>query len=328
MRADAIANSSRLQFITRKVLAAGVLITQRLYGICRKSDFTWRYIANLRPWLEYQRVRKPLSAVQSRLVADLKRDGIAITSVKELMGDTSLFEELAAATWKCHASLADEISKARGHGTDMPSPDHVKPYLFMLLGLQPVLDPNDIFARFVLRPEVLSIVNSYFGVLAKLRQCNVWYNFRAQIEPKGSQLWHRDPEDRSVLKLFVYLMDVDEGAGPLSYAPGTHPQGGIKILPESRLGLEGQTYVHRSNDTQMSAVVPRESWITAMGPKGTVVLVDTRGYHKGGFAREHDRILYMCMFTSKASIPLKALFDCQLPTPTYTDKAVAFAISS
>jgi hypothetical protein len=128
--------------------------------------------------------------------------------------------------------------------------------------------------------------------------------------------------------MFVYLTDVDEGAGPLSYAPGTHAQGIVKADPKAKLIREGNgnAKVRRSDDMQMSAVVPAESWITATGPKGTIVFADTRGFHKGGLARQRDRIVYMCAFTSKASTLLEDLFERKLPIPACSDKAMVFAV--
>jgi hypothetical protein len=43
-----------------KVLTLKKLIIQEVFRLCIHSDFTWRYIANLRLRLEYQRIRKPL----------------------------------------------------------------------------------------------------------------------------------------------------------------------------------------------------------------------------------------------------------------------------
>jgi hypothetical protein len=171
------------------------------------------------------------------------------------------------------------------------------------------------------------MANGYFGMLTKLRYYNVWHTFARQAPARESQLWHRDPEDRYVLKMFVYLTDVDEGAGPLTYAPGTHAQGAVITAGESRLVREGHTNVRRSDDTKIDAVVPKKSWITAIGPKGTVVLEDTRDYHKGGLARERERILYTCMFNSQASC-YPELFERKLPLAHYSDKAMAFAIGA
>jgi hypothetical protein len=320
MTTGAFPETGMLRTAKRKLVTAKRLITQGMYRLCSESDLTWRYVANLKPCFDYQRMRKSLTPVQQRLVADLKRDGIAISSVEQLLGKASLFEELESAVWSCEVSLADEINQAR---LDAGKPDHVKSYCFHLLGRSQVWDLNSIFLRFAVQPVILDIANAYFGMLTRLLYYNVWHNLPIQSEARESQLWHRDPEDRQILKLFVYLSDVDQGSGPLSYAPGTHALGAVKTVPESRLLKEGSTYVRRSDDVQMSAVISRENWITALGPKATIVFVDTRGYHKGGLVRDHDRIVYTCMFNSRASsYPLRH----ELSVPPQMDEAVAFAI--
>jgi hypothetical protein len=256
-------------------------------------------------------------------LVDLQRNGIAITSVGELLGNSRLFEDLDMAVQALEASLADEINEAREH-VNMPGRN--KRYVVELLGHRPTLDPDDIFARFALQPEVLSLVNRYFGMWTKLWYYNVWHNIPTHEAPRESQLWHRDPEDRYILKMFVYLTDVDEGAGPLSYAPGTHAQGTIKSDAEATLVREGNVTVRRSDDRQMHAVVPKQHWITATGAKGTVVLADTRGYHKGGHACTRDRILYMCMYCSQANT-YPDVFVRKLSSSTH-NKTRAFAVGS
>lgn len=325
MKSSGSSKSGASGFITRKAHAVKDLLAHELYHACSQSDFTWRYIANLKPWLAYQSAQPSLDPTQERMLAKLERDGAAITSVKEFFGDTNPFAELEATVGKLEGLLSGEIKKAR---EELDLPGRVKSYLIKLLGSHPVLDPNDIFARLALHPKVLAVVNSYFGMFAKLRHYNVWHNFPTQAEPQESQLWHRDPEDRCILKMFVYLTDVDEGAGPLSYAPGTHARGAVIADPQAHLMREGsgKTITRRTDDAQMRVIVPEERWITATGPKGTIVFVDTRGYHKGGLARQHDRIVYMCAFTSKASVLLEDLFERKLSIPSGTDKATAFAI--
>lgn len=303
-------------------LTAKDLINRGVYTVYRQSDFTWRYLANLRPTVAYRRMRKPLYPTHAELVATLKHDGIAITSIEELFGSAQLFQELEAAVSKHEASLRNDIDKARA---DVNRPGRNKSYVFKLLGSIPTLDPSNIFVRIALQPEVLSITNHYFGMLTKLRYYNVWRNFPTKAAPKESQLWHRDPEDRYILKMFIYLTDVDEGAGPLSYAPGTHMQGRVKARPPSRRVREGRTNVRRTEDAQMNTTVPKAQWITAVGPKGTVVFVDTAGLHKGGFARDRERSVYTCMFTSQASTTAEG-FKRRVPLPIYSDRSIAFAI--
>ena len=94
------------------------------------------------------------------------------------------------------------------------------------------------------------------------------------------------------------MEDVDEGTGPFTYAPATHRKGKFRSI-EPGFFLEGG--VRRTTDEQMNAVFPREGWKTGIGKKGTIIFADTRGFHKGGEARTRDRLMYTCMYTSRAS---------------------------
>jgi hypothetical protein len=312
-----------LSIVKRKVRTTKKLIARGFYRICTGSDVTWRYVANTKPWIEYQRIKKPLSGAQTRILTELKHRGIAIGSVSELAGGNDLFVEMEKAVQHVEISMADEIRMARASAGAKNGA--VKNYALYLLGRRLILDPTSIFVRFAVQPDILAIANHYFGMLTKLTYYNLWHNFPMNEEPKESQLWHRDPEDRYILKVFVYLTDVGEGAGPLSYAPGTHCGGNVRIKPDSIRVKEGNTYVHRINDSQMAAAIAKERWITAVGLKGTVVFVDTRGYHKGGYCREHDRILYNCMFNSQAS-SYPDIFDKRLPLTAGMDEATTFAL--
>jgi hypothetical protein len=324
MRTANLFKQSRVIVAARKVATAKKLAIRELYRRLNRHEFSWRYIANLGPVLKYQRIRPALNRVHLRLVNDLRRDGIVITSVKELMEDARLFEELEAAVAEREAVLANELACVR----ETPNISvKNKSYVVTLLGPQPTLDPSTIFARFALQPEVVHLVNSYLGMLARLRYYNVWHNLVTGQQPRESQLWHRDPEDRYVVKMFVYMTDVDKETGPLTYARGTHPLGTVKTEAATRVFKEGNTLVHRSDDSQMRRVLSREKWITAVGGKGTVVFVDTRGYHKGGWVRRRERIVYTCMFCSQASIYPEG-FKRDLPVPAYSDSAIAFAIGA
>jgi hypothetical protein len=297
-------------------------IKRHLGRALRQSDFYWRYVANGKPWSAYKLYRTSLSDTQRLLLRDLRRDGIALTTVQELISEASLFEQLEATVRTLErTTLSADLLRAR-EGVDTPG---FKTYLIELLGPRPILDPNDIFVRFAVQPSVLNLANRYFGMYTRLRAFTIWHSFPSKEEARNSQLWHCDPEDRYILKMFVYLTDVNEESGPLIYAPGTHAQGSIKSVPESF--KEPETTARRSNDAQMSAVVPKDKWITAVGPKGTVVFADTRGYHKGGFVREGNRIVYNAMFTSQASTR-DEYFERTLPIPKFNKKALRFALGS
>jgi hypothetical protein len=264
----------------------------------KQYDLTWRYTFNLAPTLAYKLRTHRLGEEAGRVVEDLNRRGMAITSVKALLGTTTAYDELVESVRRLEASLATLLSESRlaaGNDTEVGK----KSYTVMLLNkLPPGSEPDGIFRRFALQQQIREIANAYFGMYPKLSHYDIWHTFPTRAAARESQLWHRDPEDRCILKMFMNLSDVDDGAGPFTYAPGTHSKVRLPREPEYFTEENGGK---RSHDAQMAAVIPSSHWVTGIGPAGTIVFADTHGYHKGGLARERDRLLYTCMFTSQAA---------------------------
>src|SRR3989442_4113349 len=263
---------------------------RRLVRAGRKFEFTWRYLFNLQPTLAFQFSSSSLKGEAARVLAELNRNGIAITSARKLLGARSCFNELSWAVDGLEDELTSHLRTVRTTADDIDAVGR-KTVIVELLGAQPVLDLNNVYSRFALQKPLLQIANTYFGMYTRLRYYNVWHTFATRGKPRESQLWHRDREDYYILKVFVYLSDVDESAGPFTYAAGSHLKG--KLRKQPGYSLEGD--IKRSNDSQMAEVVSPERWIKGVGPRGTIIFADTRGYHKGGLARERDRIMYTCI---------------------------------
>jgi hypothetical protein len=280
---------------------------------------TWRYGFNLKSTLSYRLDRAAPTGEAARVLADLNRDGVAVTSVAQLLGDNSCLHEMDAAVKQLQDGWAERIAAERAKADEYSTAR--KTFLFELLGNRPRLDPASVYARFALQPEILQVANSYFGMYTRLRYYNVWHTLRTRTPARESQLWHRDREDHMILKLFVYFSDVDDGAGPFTYAPGTHRKGAVQRDPECFI----ENGVRRTTDEQMAALVPGKQWIKAIGPKSTILFADTAGYHKGGLARERDRLMYTCMFTSPTS-QSPELFDHLPPFTLPPGKAQALAL--
>lgn len=275
------------------------MLTQALRNMrrqVRKNPLVWRYVLNFDRTLAYKlRARRP-SGEAARVLEELDRNGVARTSCAALFGDPVPYRELEQAVRSLELEKADELHRARRQASreDVGK----KRFMVELLGRTPVFDLETAFARFALHQDLLAIANGYFRMCTRLRYYNVWHTFPTNGKARESQLWHRDREDRLILKAFVYCADVDEGGGPFTYAPGTHPKGRVRREPE---GFRESDGVFRSTDDLMARLVPPDRWLQCTGPKGTIVLADTRGYHKGGECRTGDRIMYNCMYTSAAS---------------------------
>jgi hypothetical protein len=250
----------------------------------RRSELMWRYTVNLKNVMSYRLNGPHRSQATNRVVADMDQHGIAITHVSSLFDDERPYRDLVAAVARLEEDKAAEIVEARAHG----SVSGKKSYNLELLG-DGVPEPGSAFERFARHPAIVAVADDYFRMKTTLRACNVWRTFVAHEPARQSQLWHRDPEDRYILKLFVLLSDVDDLAGPFTYAPGTHMRGSRNHPFIERHGLQ---------DSEMSAIVKPDEWVKATGTKGTVVFADTRGYHKGGHVKAHERLMFVGMFLS------------------------------
>ncbi len=273
-------------------------IIRKILKASRKTDLVWRYGSNLNPTVKYKfESNSNLDENEKQILGNLNQNGIAVTNIESLLGNDSSFAELDESVAQMLAERDAELQDLKAKANDT-SQVGKKNFNVELLGSKITFEPESIYARFALQQAFLNIANAYFGMHAKLRYYNVWYTFATEAEARESQLWHFDREDNYILKVFLYLKDVDEGAGPFTYAPKTHRKG-VNRSKQPKYTLEGN--VRRSTDEQMAEVVPKKDWVRGTGRKGTIIFADTRGFHKGGEAKTDDRLMYTCMFTSPAS---------------------------
>lgn len=258
------------------------------------GDLDWRFRKNGKAAAAWRKQGERVQgALEQQMLEELRRDGLTRTSLDALLGDGQLFAELEQEVGRLLAVQKDAIDQARVKAGEKTSK---KSYLYEPLGPDPVFDPLSVYGRISLAPAILRVVNQYFGMFTELRYLGLWLNLPTDAPAQRSQLWHRDREDRKILKAFLYLSDVTPGSGALIYAPGTHKDGPVRAEPYAFKEKGHGNW--RSEDEHMAAVVPPERWITCTAPKGTLVLADTAGYHRGGLAREGDRLLLTFMFVS------------------------------
>jgi hypothetical protein len=217
----------------------------------------------------------------AEVVARLRRDGVAITDFSTVFGATSLYDEAAAETRRRYEQRPREDT-----GAQVGS----KATFLTKLG-DPSYAIDHPFAKIALHPRVLAVANGYLKLRSTLRALDVWHTHPTAGPAIQTQLWHRDGDDVVNVKMFVYFTDVRRAAGPLCYAPGTHPYGARRELPE-------RDEQARSNDEQMREVVPESEWVLCEGPPATVVFADTCGYHKQLKPETGERMLLVAHYVS------------------------------
>ena len=147
--------------------------------------------------------------------------------------------------------------------------------------------------------RMLDVANSYLGLWSKLEYVDVWYSVPQPEEAArvASQRWHRDFNDKHLLKAFLYLVDVDEGNGPFQYVSGSAPGGThADAWPWRPLG---ENY---PPENELEQEIPSEAFHTFTGAKGTLLFCNTAGFHRGGFATDKARVLATVTYSSPASL--------------------------
>jgi hypothetical protein len=147
--------------------------------------------------------------------------------------------------------------------------------------------------------RLLGVANAYLRMWSKLSHVDFWYTVpqTAGTDRVASQLWHLDFDDRHLLKAFLYLVDVDEGTGPFEFVPGTQPGGRRGTF--WRWTPQG---AGRVSEEDVARRVPSAEIRTFTAPRGTLILCNTSGLHRGGFATERPRVLAAATYCSPASL--------------------------
>ena len=140
-------------------------------------------------------------------------------------------------------------------------------------------------------PRALAVANAYMDLRSTLRALDVWHTQPTAGPAIQTQLWHRDGDDVMNVKMFVYFTEVTKAAGPLCYAPATHPLGARRDVPE-------HDEKWRTNDDQMGRIVPESDWVLCEGRKRSVVFADTCGYHKQLKPAGDERLLLVSHYVS------------------------------
>jgi len=235
-----------------------------------------------------------LDAEQSRCVRELSSDGICATTLASLTGDADLFARVRGESERLLASPENTRQIANRRADRTP-----KWYVIRGLGYGFGATLPAAVAEVCLHPRILAVASTYLGACCRLCYANVWYNIpTAPDEPSiDSELWHRDHEDRNIVKVYVYLEDVDEQMGPLSYLRGTQPGGAYGDVYPVTSPAGSYPRAERLNER-----VPATTAISCPGSAGTVILCDTAGFHRGGRSTTRPRILLTATYVSDSGI--------------------------
>lgn len=207
-----------------------------------------------------------LTGLDARICEGLRQDGIFVTSLDALgmPGSSEMFETARSMTMD-YAAEAHARAAAGEKYLMLPS---------ARVMMQPML------FTWGLADRLLNIAESYLGLPPAYDGMALVYSV-ADGKEEATRRWHRDREDRRMVRIAIYLNDVDAGGGPFEL---------------DRRGRDAR----QADDP--------EAIRSCRGPEGTVIFADTgRCLHRGKPA-DRDR---MAIFYSYFSRQPRYSFYCE-----------------
>ena len=151
-----------------------------------------------------------------------------------------------------------------------------------------------LFASIALDTYLTRLVSYYWGKPVYLAQAG-----GTRLEPRDinyeyrSMQWHHDSKHKQV-KIFILLTDVDKNQQCTHYIPGSH-----------------KSWKSSKKESRKSEKYIRQNYLRtthAVGKAGTVIILDTNGYHRGNRNNTVRRDLMVFNYTAG-----KNLFPINFP---------------
>jgi phytanoyl-CoA dioxygenase PhyH len=236
-----------------------------------------------------------LDEVQASILADVKEQGFAVRAFHELFPDAEQWRAIEEQRDRFVASTEADLAAGGEHVRVRPG----KEFVVRLQSYGVELGPADPWFRAVSSRRLLDLANAYLEMWSKLEYVDVWYSVpqAATAERISSQRWHRDYNDKHLLKVFLYLVDVDEEMGPFQYVAGSQPGG-----PYADAWGWQPLGQHYPTEEELEQRVPSSAVQTFTGPAGTLLFCNTAGFHRGGFSTTKPRVLATATYSSPASL--------------------------
>ena len=215
-----------------------------------------------------------LSTSDRTLVETIKRDGVVITSLSALgiPSNPRFFQVAKKLMPEIPKSISGQKNEFVVHATSQQLMEHPEIFLW---GLE---------------QRLLNIVENYLGLPVAYQGVFCRRDIAKEVAIK-SRLWHIDMEDRKVLKIIVYLNDVNEDGGPFQYIPQSLTSTAVRSL-KYRSG-----YIR--DETMQQALSP-SNWKSCTGLAGTVIIAATSSiFHRGKIPVADDRFAVFFDYTSR-----------------------------
>ncbi|MEI6428546.1 MAG: hypothetical protein WCO45_09195 [Pseudanabaena sp. ELA607] len=229
---------------------------------------------------QIRQIESDLNTADTQIVASLRQNGICVTNLAEL--DLPLNKEF----WQSGQAIAAELALLA------KMPKYATKHT--LTGDASQLMRYPALFWWGAQERLLKIVEAYLELPVAYDALSFYYSL-ADGRDAGPRKWHRDREDWRMIKIGIYLNDVDELGGPFEcMTPSAnhflreqvdYP---FQVFKESELLSRwperfSHEFNNRENHDQASKSQINQPWRTSCtGKAGTVIFVDTASYYHRG----------------------------------------------
>ncbi|NEO95145.1 MAG: phytanoyl-CoA dioxygenase family protein [Moorea sp. SIO3G5] len=154
--------------------------------------------------------------------------------------------------------------------------------------IQKIFENQDLL-NLILDQSLLGVAQEYLNCSPVLDTAALWWSapFNGKGTSEAAQEYHYDLSHLKFLKVFIYLTDVNSDNGPHCYVQGSHTRKPKALLPEGRI-----------SDTTIGLHYPESEIHELCGPKGTIIIADTRGFHKGKPLVSGTRLMFQIEYSN------------------------------
>jgi hypothetical protein len=184
--------------------------------------------------------------------------------------------------------------------------------------LQTILKAPGI-AQILSDKHVLGLISGHFGCLPTISSMNLFWSFTSNDgKPKGPQHFHRDVDDYKTCTMFINLTDTKADEGAHCYVEKTHTYDKLKTifndaknndLPENLNPLQKrltaadffQLPLNGYSSDKLYNHFFKEQMVNLFGQRGSVIITDNYGIHRGIPSRANDRLILWVSFALTAT---------------------------
>ena len=184
---------------------------------------------------------------------------------------------------------SDKEIKSTKQKVDIKNPKSVKFYY----SAQDIIN-NKLFQKILFDSSFISFAQSYLKSYPVIDNIASWWSFPAAIPDKNAaQWWHFDLDRPKWLKFFFFLTDCETHNGAHCFVKGSHRNSGVKWP------LRKKGYV-RLSDEEINKLYSNQDIVEILAKKGSLLIEDTRGLHKGKNLIKDHRFLIQVQYSSSA----------------------------